>query len=115
MPHTPSNPIHKVRITRLRKKPSILLSLALLPLLPLLSLLSLFIPPPFLLLPSLPLGTIIQQKRQRATKRQNNQRLQNIRVNIICIFIVDHGVVVVSIVVVPACKFGFEEGREPFG
>jgi hypothetical protein len=112
MPHTPSNPIHKVRITRLRKKPSILLSLALLPLLPLLSL---FIPPPFLLLPSLPLGTIIQQKRQRATKRQNNQRLQNIRVNIICIFIVDHGVVVVSIVVVPACKFGFEEGREPFG
>jgi hypothetical protein len=112
MPHTPSNPIHKVRITRLRKKPSILLSLALLPLLPLLPL---FIPPPFLLLPSLPLGTIIQQKCQRATKRQNNQRLQNIRVNIICIFIVDHGVVVVSIVVVPACKFGFEEGREPFG
>jgi hypothetical protein len=63
----------------------------------------------------LPLRPIIQQKRQCATKREDDERFQDIRINVVCIFVVDDRVVVICFVVVPAGKFGFEKGGEPFG
>jgi hypothetical protein len=121
MPHTPRNPIQKLWIPRIRKHASILRSLpsctisistSLNPQLSLLLLLS----PPFLFLPSLPLRPIIQQKRQGATKRQDNQTLKDIRIDIVSgIVVIVAFEVVVAFVVVPASEFGLEEGGEPVG
>jgi hypothetical protein len=75
-------------------------------------------PLPLLLLPPLPLRAIVKQERQRATERKNNQRLEDIRVDIVAVVAVaavEVVLVVVGLVVVPAREFGFEEGAEPFG
>jgi hypothetical protein len=75
-------------------------------------------PLPLLLLPPLPLRAIVEQERQRPTKRQNNQRLEDIGVNIVAVVAVaaiEVVLVVVGLVVVPAGEFGLEEGAEPFG
>jgi hypothetical protein len=75
MSHPASNPIHKLWLVRPGKNTSILLLLLLLLLLlplPLAQLLLLLKPPPLLFLPSLSLRAIIQQKGQRATKREDS-------------------------------------------
>ena len=73
---------------------------------------------PLLLLPPLPLRTIIQQESQRATKRENNQALKNIAIDVIAIVAVaavDVVFIIIWLVVVPTSEFGFEESGEPLG
>ena len=134
--HAASNPVHILGITRLRKDASVLrcgLWLALLWRLLLLLLrlrngdgrlcwgglsLLLLLSPTLFLLSALSLGTIIQQESQRARQRQDEQRVQNLRVDVVAEVVVAAGhwvvVVVVRFVVFPACDLGFEERRKPF-
>ena len=73
---------------------------------------------PLLLLASLPLRAIIEQERQRTTKGENDQALEDVRVDVVAVVAVaavEVVLVVIWFVVVPAGKFGFEEGAEPFG
>jgi hypothetical protein len=112
MPHASSNPIHEVGITRIGKNSSILPGRRTIATkLPLL----LFHPQSLLFLPPLSLRPIIQQKRQRAAKRQNNERFKDIRINVIAIFVVNDSIIVVGFIVVPAREFGFQKSGEPFG
>jgi hypothetical protein len=121
MPHTTSNPIHKRRIPRLREHAPILSSSHSLPSIfpslspiPTLHHTRQLPPPPLLLDPPLPLRPIIQQKRQRARQRQNNQTLEYIRVyiRVVVVVVVARAVLLLEVVV---CEFGFEEGGEPLG
>ena len=73
---------------------------------------------PLLLLAPLPLRAIVEQERQRTTQRENDQALEDVRVDVVAVVAVaavEVVLVVIWFVVVPAGKFGFEEGAEPFG
>lgn len=74
-------------------------------------------PLPLLLGPPLPLRAIIQQESQCAAERQNHQALEDVGVDlvgVVAVAAVEVIFVVVWLVVVPSCEFGFEEGGEPF-
>jgi hypothetical protein len=112
MPHPSSNPIHPTRVPLARENTPILVFTTVQPR----NLLSQLLSSPFLLAAPLPLGAIVQQECQRTAERQDSQALEDIAIDVcgVVIVVVLSGVIVVRLVVVPICKFGFEEGGEPF-
>jgi hypothetical protein len=71
---------------------------------------------PFLFLSALALRTVVQQKCQSSTKREDDKRFEDIGVNLIAVVAiatVNMVFVVVRFVVIPACQLRFEEGTEP--
>jgi hypothetical protein len=119
-------PIHEIRVVWIWKQSSVWWRLSFRLLLlhrhSLIQLLLLFLLPSSLfLLSSLPLCPVVQQECQSAAQSQNDERLENIRINIVAVVAVTVVVVagcmcvieVIRLVFIPAGEFGFEESVEP--
>lgn len=73
---------------------------------------------PLLFLSPLPLRAIVQQKRQSTAERENDERLENVRVDfvaVIAVTAVNVVFIIIRLIVVPTGEFGFEERAEPLG
>lgn len=128
MPHTPSSPIHELRISRLRENSSIpsalALCLTLRALLPSRRLtLALPLAPPVLRRPLIP---VVHQKRKRRSKTGDDQHLEQAVVDILkeVAFCARHLALVPVFHLLLLCGFqifavlggvSFEEGGEPLG